>query len=337
MKNKILPLLSVFVILLCLASCKNSSALIDSEGCFIDMNSAIEDARKNNREILVLITAQGEGTSAENEDFLNSVLKTEDFKTRIASKYTVMHANFTDELYEGTLAKDESKAAKKVAEENQNLLNGYLYLVQLLMPEQSPAYFLMSKDEYMLTEIKPQGELNSAEDFENAINQYSDVVVQIENLIEKTKSNDESEKIKAINDLFEGTYPYYRVFLADLVEQGIKLDKNNQYGYLSKFLLADAENSAFVAYTEQNLEAAVSAYLNICTNEFLEPIDKQQAYYMAAYYLMFSGSTDITEITQYLQYAIQAYPEGPDVPVIQQTIDAIAASYDQNRGAQISN
>ena len=78
-----------------------------------------------------------------------------------------------------------------------------------------------------------------------------------------------------------------------------------------------------------DLLGATKSYVDICSNPNLEADYKQQAYYMAAYIMSMSGSSDYATILDYLNLSIKANPESESVDSINQVIEYLKSMISQ--------
>lgn len=311
---------SVFV------SCGKKSEVIDEYGFFIDNNAAFKDAQSKGRPLIVMVTSEGDDALSE---YFLEMARTEDFKNKVTGAFTVLHMDFSEKVFKSTVIDDSaSKAQVKAANQKIAQLQDNLQMAKLLNVQNTPAFYILTKDEYFITELR--GEVNGETYIPSTVDQFLELILNsqekiayVNNLVEKAKNGSKLDRIAAIDELFENTDYNMRVFLADLVETVIKLDKENESGLLSKYLYADAENIALDCFTSSNLTGTVNAYVNVSNNPSLNPEYKQKAYFMAAYFLIISGSEDYSFIIQYLNYAKDIYPEGELLETIQTMLDYI--------------
>ena len=111
----------------------------------------------------------------------------------------------------------------------------------------------------------------------------------------------------------------------DLTRKVVDIDFNNKSGLLSKYLFETAVNLAMY----NDIDGAVKSMVSITSNVNLEPADKQNAWYMAAYILLSSYSTDFQTILTYLEAAMMSDPENPATEQIQQLYDYVKSTVDE--------
>ena len=154
----------------------------------------------------------------------------------------------------------------------------------------------------------------------------SPLVSQMKEFIAAIQKGSKQEKLAAIDNLYENTEIIYRVFLADLIDKYVEMDKDNESGLLSKYLFAQADANASNLYMSGDLLGATKSYVDICSNPNLEADYKQQAYYMAAYIMSIS---DYATILDYLNLSIKANPESESVDSINQVIEYLKSMISQ--------
>lgn len=289
----------------------------DEFDCFISVEQAKANAQKNKQEILLVVTTGTDDPLS--EFFITSVLGTDTFKSTIAKNYTVLHMDFSEESYKKTVVNPE--ADKKTREANEKYAD-FMFenarIASMLNVRATPAVFIFTNDLYCITEVELEDDVNSPSELEILLTKCQPKVENVEAMINATKNGSSVEKVQAIDSLFENTPDTYKVFLSDLYAKVIELDKNNESGLLSKYLLANANAVSSSKFIEGKVNEAVDEFINICDNPSLSPDDKQQSYYMAAYVLAMSGNTEFARIVDYLQKAIDANPDS-------ETVDGIVA------------
>ena len=309
----------LFVLSLCalLISC-GSKALKDDCGCFVDYDEALTAAGKNNEPLLIFLTQDGEEVS-------------------VPSKYTVFHADFSQNAYQKMSAPDGATS------EQQQLANTYTSIMQknyqlaiLLGVSQMPAAFLCTKEGYVVTSIE-NVDFADKSSLENKINSYTSELDRFNKLVAQTKKGSAHEKVEAIDGIFIATNQTYRTFLLPLVQNAIELDKTNETGLVGKFILAQAQAQAMFSYSQGDVEEAVKQYLTAANNEFLKDEEKQECFYTAAYLVTASGSTDYEGIIEYMQTAYDLAPHSSKAPAIKdaisyfETVAEKSAEYDESQ------
>ena len=157
----------------------------------------------------------------------------------------------------------------------------------------------------MVFENKPE----SVEDFFAGYNPLVEEIAEYENTISAARSGKTEDRLAAINRLFEKTDPQLRYLLADFCSDYIKLDKKNSTGMVGSYVVALANSNAVQHYLDQDPLAASEEFATAAKSKFLEPEQKQQCFYTAAYLFASSGTDDAVKVKDYLQ---KAYDVAPD-------------------------
>jgi len=294
----------------------------DADGLNIEFEQALKIASKNKQNILLFVTMEGDDLFS--ETIMNNVVRTEDFKSEVMDKYTVVHIDFSQASYGKTAAKvNATKEENKQAEKYAAIMEYNSGVASLLNVNYTPSVYILTQNGYFIAQSMLSDQISSTSDFVKLLNSFNLTVDRMNKLFEKAEKGTSLEKVNAINDIFESTDAQHRVLLSDLVKQVPELDKTNRTGLVSKYLLAAAEDDAIASYQEGNILKAVKAYTDITNEKFIEPAHVQQAYYMAGYLLASSGSNDFDVILNYFKQSYDADPESEIAPTIQNIYDYI--------------
>lgn len=321
--KKLNLLFAVICASLFLAGC--SKAAPDANGFYNDFDAAMSAAKKAEQSILLIVTAEGDVDYAGNDystPFMNNCVRTEDFKKTILSDYTIAVMDFSESTYMKTVVGEElSGKEKKEAKKNASQLEKNSVLVSKLNPEYAPAVYLFTKEGYYIGTIAYVESISNTAEFKDILDTHKETVDLVNELVADTKKGSNADKLKVIDKLFMATPSPYRVFLYDLVNQAISFDKKNESGLMAKYVMAKADYEAIELTIKGNVPAAAKKYAEIAENPMLNPLEKQQSYYMAAYTLGISGSSEVSQVLGYLQESMNACPEG-------ETYEQIKATYD---------
>ena len=317
MKKYILSFTTILLALLVISCGKKP--LTDDYGCFADYDEAITHAGKKNQPILIFFTSQGDDDQS--TLLVTDVLKNASFKEKILSKYTVMHADFSQNAFQKTVAPDNSTAEEqKLANTYTTIMQNNYQLAVLFNVSQMPAVFLCTKDGYVVNRLDDSNGFSSFDDFENELDSNSSELDHFNNLVVQTGKGTALKKVEAIDTLYIATQPEYRSFLLPLVKYAVELDKNNESGLCGKFILAQAEAEAMSAYSQGDVETAVQKYLTAANNEFVRAEEKQECFFTAAYLVAYSDTDDYEGIISYLKTAYELAPESSKAQAIQDAI-----------------
>lgn len=306
---------------LLLVSCGGKKA--DEHGLYNNIDDALEVAQKKNQSVIVAVTLDGEDYIS--SDFIQNVLFTDEFKNTVANNYAVVHIDFGQTTYEKTVVKDtDSKSQQKKTKKFADLMQDNTILASQLNVKVTPSFYVFSKDQYFITELH-YTTLESVADFQAMLDSCQSEIEEFNSLVQVVEKGSKEEKIEAINTIYENTGAEQKIFLYELIEQLIKMDKNNECGYLGKYLVAQTEIDALVLFNEGKTLEASQKYASLCSNKDILPEQKQYLYYMAAYLLSVDGTGDPQTIIQYLKLAIDADPDNNIVEHIQTVLSSIEA------------
>lgn len=328
-------LLLIVSLLVFLAGCSKKS-LTDETGFFMDLDDAEKYAKKNNQDILVIITSDGDDYIS--EDFINEVLKTPAFAETIAKKYSIFHFDFSQKSYEKTVppenaTKEEQERAAKYADLMQT---GYQF-ASLLDCQYTPAIFLMTKERYVISEVEYEDEILDVKAFEELLSGYDEKAAQMHQKLETTQKGTNLERVAAIDSLYKETPENYKPFLLDLAKTIPDLDKDDESGLCSPYIVVAAESKAISLFTKGDIVGAVQAYVSACDNKHIKPEERQECYYMAAYLLGSTGANDYELIVSYLNLALNACPDGSKNEYIKNAIAYYTQQVELSKNAQTSS
>ena len=286
----------LFVIAVCtlIISCGKSTAK-DDHGCFTDYEEAVKNAEKKNIPLLAVFTS--ERNDEQNEQFVTDIIKDEAFSS-IQKDYSVFHVDFSS---------DDIQANYQIA---------MLFNIDVM-----PAVFLCTKEGYVVSKISDEEEFSSMLEFKNVLSSKKEQLNSFNQMVAQTKKGSASQKVEAIDTLYNATAVEYRNSLLPLVQEVLKLDKKNETGLAGKYILALAETEAVTAFSTGDTDSAIQKYLEAANNTFLKAEDKQECFYTAAYLAAYSGSEDYDGIMTYLQTSYDLAPQSDKAPAIKEAIE----------------
>ena len=318
--KKLLTIFATAAILF--VSCGNAS--VDANGCYYDIDDAVKAAEKNNQDIMIIVTIEGD--DLQSEDFLNKVVRTPAFKTDVASKFAVVCMDFSQSTYESSVVKDDAKATeKKAAERQADLIQKNTKYAAKLNVQQTPVVYILSKEQYLINGLFYDDENRTVEGFKAMLDEKASSIEDIHKMIYQTKIGNAEEKVTAIDELYEATAPDYRLFLIDLIESVKKIDPSNTTGLVGKYVYASADIRSNLAAINGDAKAAIQAYLDLENEETVPAEVRQEAIYTAAYLAASAGIADNAVVISYLEKSIQVAPDSEKVPAIRRVIEALSA------------
>lgn len=319
----ILSVLMILLMAVYFAGCQKNKS---EDGFFYSIEDAFSDAKKNDKNVLLIITSDGDDENS--TDFIENVMKSDEFKQQIVNEFTVFHIDFSEKTYLKTVVNDvDDKKAQKAAEDFALMMQENSRFASKLYVQNTPSIFILTKEQYFIAEIDTTEKIENFASLKQLLDEQSDKIKSVNEMVLETKKGSQSEKISAIDRLYEDTDLMYRSLLSDLVFEVIEMDKKNESGLLSKYLLTSADINSSEVFLMGNIDAAVKAYLDICSNEYLLPEHRQQAYYIAAYIMLMSGSDDYDYCFDLLNKSIDAAPETDSAQTIIKMRDYLVNSF----------
>ena len=302
-----------------LTSC--SKPVVDENGFAIEAETAAAQAKKENKNVIVIATMEGDDQYS--TQLVENVLENEKFQEEIASNYVIYKLDFSRAAYEATVYNEDStKEEIKIAEEKAKRLQANTLFASRLNLQVTPSIFLMSPEMYFITQFDfTTGEITTYDGFKALLESQQPVIDEFNSKIAATKEGAKMDRLAAIDQLYESTDIMYRAFMSDLIDEYLALDKKDETGLVSKYLLAKADIKSSNYFMAGDFGNAVKAYVEAAKDKRLAPEERQNCYYLSSYILATSQSDDYDAMLEYLQLAIDAYPDGPNTPQIQMVKD----------------
>lgn len=304
---------------------KKEAAAIDDHGCYMDIYEAIVDAKKENKNILVIITTEGEDYSS--EAFIDQVVDTEKFDAEIESKFIVCHMDFSEDTYNRTVAletftEEEKKAADRYAEMFQS---NYQY-ASMLRCEYTPSLFLLTKEGYGVSPVDYEDEAFQIDSLVELIASYDAQMEEANKMVAAATDKKAAplDQVRAIDALYKYIRDEYEPFLAELGIKIPELDKNNETGLCSPYIIMAAEDEIVGFVYNSDFTSIVQKYMELAQNPYLTEEDRMNCYFDAAYFLSISGAASDQEVLYYLQQGLAINPESPAAERIIEAIDVFS-------------
>ena len=323
MKRTVLLLTTILITSLFI-SC-GAKPLTDDCGCFMDYDQTISYASKKNKPILVFFTSEGDDD--ESTLLVSSILKSTSFKQEIASKYVVLHADFSQKAFSKTIAPDNATAEEQeLANTYTNIMQNNYQLAVLFNISQMPGVFLCTSQGYVVDRLDKDTDITTYDSFEQQLASKQDDLKKFNSLYAETKKGSDMKRVEAVDNLYIATNADYRSFLLPLLKYALQLDPDNKTGIAGKLVFAQTEIESLFAFSQGDVETAVKQYLIAADNEYVKAEEKQECLFKAAYLAAYSGSDDYEGILTYLETAYNFAPESSTAPAIKTAIENIQAN-----------
>ena len=296
-------ILTLFVLLF--SSCKKENKI------FNDFDAAKEAAKSSQKDILVLVTVEGDDENS--SSFIEKVVNDSNFKSLVQKNYIVSHLDFSSESYKKTVAKEgANEEQQKIADEEADRIYRNSNIANSLNVIQTPSAYILTNNPYVITQINFNEENVTFEDFQKALEEASPVVEEYHKNLKTAENGKDEERLLAIEKIVNSTPTDFMLFLEDLVQTYIQLDPENKSSNLARYLTLNANIQATNSMAIMDTQSASEIFVNLAKSQFLSEDEKQSAYYNAAYILTYSAEPDFVAILSLLDAAIQVYPESPD-------------------------
>ena len=216
MKKIFVKVLFCLFIIAGLCSCGNK-AKIDENGFFYDLDDAKKVAEKNDKNILLLLTSEGDDFAS--GDFLNNVVKTQEFKDTVAKDNVVVLFDFSQKSFEKTVVNPEAtKKEQKAAEEYGVQMQKNFTFVNKLNIQVTPSIFYLTKEGYCIDQIRYYDGMTDASVLQSMIETLGQESLELRTMIDATKTGSNLEKVTAIDNLLKTVNPEYTILMQDLME-----------------------------------------------------------------------------------------------------------------------
>jgi thioredoxin-related protein len=296
----------------------------DEFGWYHDYDEAKRIAAKQNMPILLFVSMTGEDDDS--ATLKEKVFNTTEFKDAVADAFVPVNLDFTQAAYKKTVASEgatdkEQKAADAYAAK----LKKDMQVATMFNVQMTPAVYLVTKDGYYVSFIAYDKTIDTPAAYTQMLEDRTADVKKVNDMADAVKNSSGVEKVKAIDALYEATDNKYRLFLEDMYRKVPELDKKNESGLVSKYVLATANSDAVRLFGEGDYAGAAKVFGDAGAGGRLDKNDVQQAYYTAGYLLGSTGSHDYAAITAYLQASYDADPESEHAGDIMRTLDNVKA------------
>ena len=309
------------VVFLVLPMIKNS-VKADEFGWYHDYAAAVKIAEKSGKSVLLLASETGE--DKDSKALKDTILNTKAFTSAAKKDFVLVNIDVTQAEYQKTVAAEnatekEQKAAEEKAgkfKENMDVLSRYRTQV-------TPSVYIATKDGYFVSYIVYDSSITTPDAYLKMLAGKTEDIKKVNDLSEKVRKSTGIDKVKAIDALYESTDQNYRDFLVGLYREIPELDKKNETGLVSKYVLATANSDAIALYSKGDYPGAAKVFADAAAGGKLDKADVQQSYYTAGYLLGSVGSQDYKSMLTYLQAAFDADPQSEHAPSIQKAIDYV--------------
>lgn len=299
----------LLAVTVCAGCSKNKSAWLT------DYTTAQEQAQKSKKNMLLLFSGDDwDGTS---QQLKENVFNQKAFYGVAKKKYVLVNIDFSQTEYEKVnVAEDATDEEKAEAERIEQLYVEREDLAQRFNLSAYPSLYVVSPEGLALAQIDlqsfssvvldeeaeeetPQSVLARIEETEEEQELLSDLIAQID-------KSEGLDRVRAIDNLYQATSPELRNPLASYAQEVVVLDPNNETGLTGKYEyeLANEKAMQYAMYMGDVVSAS-KEFESVCETGHLSVLEKQNAYYMAAYILAMSPEPDFDKMLELLDKSYQ--------------------------------
>lgn len=313
MKRFVKCLAVLMVLSSLLVSCnKNKSAWLT------DYTTAQEQAQKTKKNMLLLFSGDDwDGTS---QTLKETVLNQKAFYGPASKKYVLVNIDFSQEEYaKVNIADDATEEEIAEAQRIEQLYVEREDLAERFNLSAYPSLYVISPEGLALSQIflEPLSSVElGEEEQEDKKETPASLLEKIEateeeqqilsELIAKIDAAEGLDRVRAIDALYQATDPELRNPLSTFAQEVVSLDPQNQTGLVGKYEyeLANERAMQYAMYTGDVVSASKEFEL-VCETGHLSELEKQNAYYMAAYILAMSSEPDFDKMLELLDRSYQ--------------------------------
>lgn len=327
--KKIIGFLAAAAAVLVLGSC---GAKKDAAGWYDDFEAAKKEARSADKTILLFVNSDMD--VPETADGVQFLLGSDAFTKAVKDKFVCVHFDFTDlaaalaVVPEGATNKEQ-----KAAEKRKKKLNRQFGIADGFMIQETPAVVLATKDGYYITDVSFDFLGTSADGYVSSLALEESAINDVNAMVAATKKGSAVERVKAIDTFYESQAEGHRLLLADLCRQVLAIDKKNDSGLVSKYIVAVAHADAYTYLVTGDVENVLAVYEKNAVDKRISPEDAQTLYYIAANVLANTRVGDADKIIELLEKAVNAAPESEYVETLMQILDSVKQMKADEEGA----
>lgn len=279
-KMKKILLLIISVLSLSFLSCSKTETK-NEFGWFTDYDECLNSARENDKKVMLIISRdEADNISA---GLKEKIFHTQEFADTFSNQFEFCEIDMSPSLVKNAYPKaDATKKEKAEAKKYKKIVDSRMRVCSILSIQVTPTVYILTKEGYVIQDI-PYLPVDNVQSFKELISMYDDETQKIEKLVADINQAKGKDKVFAIDALYENMNRTYRYQMTDLMRQVEKLDKKNETGLVGKYVLAIGTSDAIDAHLNRKQESIPGIYEKIAKHPSLTPIQKQQAYYAAAY------------------------------------------------------
>ncbi len=226
-----------------------------------------------------------------------------------------------------------------ISEEEQQV-DDILSLVADYSVKEKLPLLILNKDGYYVGRIERAEKIETVTELIEQLLLSTPEYNKVEELaaaIKKAESG--TDKVRAIDELFEYTDENCRRPLHALCEQVLEEDSGNITGLLGKYELQVVFDQVYDMLTPETVDQAAEQFVNLARDGHLDKSQKFEAYYYAAYLYPLVGSSNYDKMLELLNLSYSSDPQNQnsqEIAIAIQTIQAMKDYYDYSAQAEVT-
>ena len=133
---------------------------------------------------------------------------------------------------------------------------------------------------YFITDVQFDFIGTTADGYVSALSLEDAAVSEVNAMVSATKKGSSAERVKAIDKFYESQSEGHRLLLSDLCRKVLSLDKKNETGLVSKYIVALSHADAYTYLVTGDVEKVLSIYEKNAADKRISPDDAQTLYYI---------------------------------------------------------
>ncbi|MBP5463656.1 MAG: hypothetical protein J6Y13_00500, partial [Treponema sp.] len=198
-----------------------------------------------------------------------------------------------------------------------------------------PTVCILSSEGYVLSFVQYNEGLNSPSVLTDVLDELAPAMADVSAALAQVQGAVGVEKVRAIDRLYTVTPEAGRRPLAALVREVPSLDPANVSGLVGKYEFIKTYDEVIESLSEGRNEGVVEAFVTLAEHGHLDPAQKLEAYYNAAYLMALLGDSDYDRMFELLQKAQDVDPESvkmEDIANLKQMISQMRDIMNQDEG-----
>lgn len=288
-----------------------------------DYEAAKETATKQKKNIFIFFS--GDDWDEKSEAFKKNVTETKEFVNAMKKQYVLVNLDFSQKEYSATDI-DQTTASeedKKKADDIKAKYDTNSAIASKFNVNSYPAMYITSAQGYVIASIPFDEKITKPADYVAQIAKSKETIDKFNTLLSAVDAAKGIDRVKAIDNLYEASDENFRSPLEPLMREIPTLDTENTTGLVGKYEMQIAYADAVAKAREKDAAGAAQVFVDACTNGHLDPSQKQEAYYTAAYVLATSGGDEYDKMIDLLNKAYECDPTNEHASEITQTIQAV--------------